>query len=439
MKFTLEYAHAGVSQEKLNAIFQLLKPEIIRLAEARTAKNYAAPSCAINLPFDHHYQHTIQQAIEEKKALNPELLIVVGIGGSNLGTRALQEALLGTFYNQKNPSTKIYYADTVDSRFIKDILFLVKQALAAKKTILLNVVTKSGTTTETIALFEIFLEILLHYHPHDYANYIVVTTDRDSVLWHNAQEKKFTLLEIPQKVGGRYSVFSAVGLFPLGMLGINIPQLIEGASSIIPSSIALALPENYAAITAIVLYEQYKKDITIQDMFLFSTQLEGLGKWYRQLMGESIGKEYDVHGNKVEVGITPTVSLGTTDLHSVGQLYLGGPRNKGTAFVSIAHQDPTITVPFFSEFERAGAQVQGKSLDSIMHAILQGVKAAYKAHQRPFVSIILPECTEYYLGQFLHYKMIEMIYLGSLLQVNPFDQPNVESYKEETRKILANS
>lgn len=428
---------SGVSTHDLKQHFAALHPEIKRLQEALRQHNYNSDYASLNLPHDHDSLAYISTLIEEKKRLDPAILVVIGIGGSNLGTLALQEALFGKLNNDKDPNLKIYYADTVDSDYIFDILEIVTDALKCGKTIMLNGVTKSGTTTETIANFEIFLQTLMHYHPHDYEHYVVITTDKDSKLWNIAQKEKFALLEVPQKVGGRYSVFSAVGLFPLGLLGCDIGALLQGAADSIKNCTALDFDENYAAQTACVLYAQHEKNITIQDMFLFSVQLEGVGKWYRQLMGESIGKEFNRKNEKVETGITPTVSMGTVDLHSVGQLYLGGPRDKGTTFVSIRKSQHNLTIPHFDLYDQAVEKIQGKSLELLMHATLQGVQAAYIKNNRPFMAIELPECSEYYLGHLLQYKMVEMIYLGFLLEVNPFDQPNVESYKLETRRILA--
>lgn len=179
-----------------------------------------------------------------------------------------------------------------------------------------------------------------------------------------------------------------------------------------------------------------KKQITIHDLFVFSVQLESLGKWYRQLVGESLGKEFDTDGNKVHVGITPTVSVGSIDLHSVGQLYLGGPYDKFISFLSIDEHKPTISVPKLAQFDELVANIQGKPLASIMQAILHGVKAAYKKSERPFCSFIWPTLSPYYLGQFMQLSLLEIVYLGNLLNVNPFDQPNVEQYKDETRKVL---
>jgi glucose-6-phosphate isomerase len=146
-------------------------------------------------------------------------------------------------------------------------------------------------------------------------------------------------------------------------------------------------------------------------------------------MGESLGK--------ANIGLTPTVSIGSTDLHSVGQLYLGGAKNKFTTFVSTQKQKHTVKIPNFKEFDVLVENIQNKSLSFIMDSILHGVQKAYKNNHVPFCTVVLPEINAYYVGQFLQLSMLEMIYLGKLLKVNPFDQPHVELYKQETRKILA--
>jgi glucose-6-phosphate isomerase len=247
------------------------------------------------------------------------------------------------------------------------------------------------------------------------------------------------LLEIPQKVGGRYSVFTAVGLFPLRLLGIDIAQLIKGAQDAIKVCTSEQVKQNPAAISALLKHTHYQQCVNINDMFVFSTRLFSTGLWYRQLMGESIGKEFDTTHQRVEVGITPTVSVGSTDLHSVGQLYLGGPRDKFTTFVTVQEYASDLTLPQMPEFEPFVAKIQGKKLSVIMNAILQGVQEAYATHQRPFCTVKLERIDAYSMGQLLQRYMIEMMYLGFLFDVNPFDQPNVESYKNVTRKILASS
>ena len=140
--------------------------------------------------------------------------------------------------------------------------------------------------------------------------------------------------------------------------------------------------------------------------------------------------EFDKQGKQVLMGITPTISLGSIDLHSVAQLYLGGPRDKCTTFVTVGKNTHNVVVP------PQVLGLSGRSFSDIMHALSEGTKEAYLKNNRPFCSVIVPEKNEYYIGQFLQFKMIEVMYLGFLCNVDPFDQPNVEMYKRETQRIL---
>lgn len=414
----------------------ILTPLITVMQQAKDAA-YETDFALLHAPFDVAMQTQIKRVIAIKKSLAPKILIVIGIGGSNLGTMAVVQALFGCFYNEMLHDMRVFFADTVDADYVHDIIAIAEKTLQRGETVLLNVVTKSGTTTETVAHFYIFLELLRSFYPHDYHKYIVVTTDAGSPLYSCAHQHSITVLEIPKKIGGRYSVFTAVGLFPLGLLGIDTDALLKGARRMIDHCLP-SVPSNIAIRSAIIRSYLYTQNITINDLFVFSADLESVGKWYRQLMGESIGKEYDIHGKKVEIGITPTVSLGTTDLHSVGQLYLGGPRDKLTVFVDVTKTRSHCYVPKPTICNDLVAHINGKSVTALNQAILDGVCAAYRSSQRPYMNITLPEKSAYYVGQLLQYMMIEMIYLGTLLAVNPFDQPNVEMYKQETRKILSN-
>jgi glucose-6-phosphate isomerase len=277
---------------------------------------------------------------------------------------------------------------------------------------------------------------LLRRHKRDHENCITVTSDKDSELWNIAIREGFNVLEIPKRVGGRYSVFSPVGLFPLGLLGINIERLLNGAKSMNEACIDTNIENNPAAISATIRYLHYVSGKNISDLFLFANDLESLGKWCRQLMAESLGKEFNKKGETVNIGMTPVVSIGSTDLHSMAQLCLGGPYDKFTTFLSVENSNSHVNVPRLKGYSELVHGIQGKSLESIMSAIVEGTKAAFRKGRRPFVEVKLPCKSEYPVGQFLQFKMIETIYLGHLLDVNPFDQPNVESYKEETRKIL---
>lgn len=414
----------------------LLTPLITIMQQAKDAA-YETDFALLHAPSDVAMQTQIKRVIAIKKAMMPKMVIVIGIGGSNLGTMAIVQALFGCFYNEMMRDMRIFFADTIDADYVQDIVAIAEKILQRGETVLLNIVTKSGTTTETIAHFYIFLELLRSFYPHDYHKYMVVTTDAGSPLYNCAYQHNITVLEIPKKIGGRYSVFTAVGLFPLGLLGVDTDALLKGARRMIDHCLQ-PVASNNAIRSAVIRKYLYTQNIIINDLFVFSADLECVGKWYRQLMGESIGKEYDMDGKKVEVGITPTVSLGTTDLHSVGQLYLGGPRDKLTVFIDVAKARSHCYVPKPAMCNDLVAHINGKSVAALNHAILEGVCAAYRSSQRPYMSITLPEKSAYYVGQLLQYMMIEMIYLGTLLAINPFDQPNVEMYKQETRKILSN-
>jgi len=428
------YDSSLISSEKRANTAERLIEEINCMNNAATMQ-YEDDRASINLPDDKKALKKIKMLVEEKKELKPSYLIVVGIGGSNLGTMAVQEAILGKLYNQLNPNIKVLYADTVDSDLINDIIKIIEPILKKGENIIINGVSKSGGTTETISNFEILVELLKKYRK-DYEKYVVVTSDKNSKFWDFSIENRFDVLEIPKKVGGRYSVFSAVGLFPLGLIGIKIDQLLKGAHDMKNKCLNDNILENPAAISATLIYLHRKKDKNIHDLFLFGNGLESVGKWYRQLMGESIGKEFNKEKKRVFEGITPTVSIGSVDLHSMAQMYLGGPYDKYTTFINVKHNNSDMIVPDMKEYSKLVEVIQGKRLKELMDAIVEGVKTAFKKGKRPFSEIILPDKSEYSIGQLLQFKMMEMMYLGFLLEVNPFDQPNVEDYKSETRNIL---
>ncbi|GMU18836.1 MAG: glucose-6-phosphate isomerase [Candidatus Babeliales bacterium] len=400
---------------------------IAQFRKSLDQKGYAGPHSFIKLPGDVEYRKQVKELIAKKKKLVPAFIVVVGIGGSNLGAQAVYEAL------KIASTTPIYFADTVDSQFMAHLLARVNDSLAQGEKLLIVTISKSGSTTETIANFECFLAVLMKHHPNQYYEQVVVISDEDSPFWKLALSKNFDVLPIPTHVGGRFSVMSAVGLFPLGMAGIDIEQLCEGAQQITHSCLELN-DGNRAALFALVLAQNYAKGIRIHDLFLFDSCLESMGKWQRQLIGESLGKP-NTHGEPL--GITPTVSIGSTDLHSVGQLYLGGPNDRVTTFVWIEKEDERILIPNMPEFDALVPHIQSKSLHTIMAAIFEGTLKAYEKANRPFMTIVIPEKNAFYIGQFLQSQMIATVYLGVLMEVNSFDQPQVELYKQTTREILA--
>jgi glucose-6-phosphate isomerase len=414
---------------------QRLAAEIQKIRAARTT-GYDNGYSFVRLPADEMMRREIKKIGQEKKALNPALMIVIGIGGSSVGMEAIFHALYGTEYNRTPQTLLVYVADTVDADYLYLLMSMAESLLKQGENILLFVASKSGTTVETVANFSLFLSLLMRYKKQ-YQEFVVVATDEHSPLWDSANAEGYACFAIPKMVGGRYSVLSAVGLFPLYMLNGDIDAVCAGAEKM--TDLCTTLPElqnNPAALRAAFIYALYEQKYTIHTMFLFGRCLKSVGQWYKQLMGESIGKEYNLEGKRVNCGITPVVSVGSNDLHSVAQLYLAGPYNTATTFVSVAHVEHDMCITHQETQKLLLSYLDGKSVHDIMQTILQATMHAYEKNNRPFMHIELPSLSPYYLGQLLQMHMIEMVYLASLLQVNPFDQPNVEGYKQEMRELL---
>ncbi|MFA6074097.1 MAG: hypothetical protein WC758_08320 [Candidatus Woesearchaeota archaeon] len=388
---------------------------------------------ALNLPNEKKIIEQVTELVKQKQTLNISAIVIIGIGGSILGTQAIYESLRGKLHNETQ-KIKVLFIDTVDTDSMYNSLKIIEILLKSEKNIIINAISESGTTTETIANFEIFLE-LLKKHRKDYQKYVVVTTKKDNKLYQFASKNNFSILEVENAISGRYSVFSPVGLFPLIFLGIDVKKVLKGASNMNELCFK-EISKNPAAQGAIDLYCNYKEGKYIHDLFIFSNDLESLGKWYRQLIAESLGKKYNLKDYKVEEGITPTVSIGSTDLHSMGQLYLSGPRNRFITFVNVSPINK-IKIPKEKEFNELVEGLQGKSMHEIMNAIYNGTKLAFIKSKRPFNQINITK-NEYDLGQYMQYEMLKVVILAHLLNINPFNQPNVEEYKQETRNILKN-
>ena len=405
--------------------------EIIKKLQKASNEKFNCLEASINLIDDNNIIE--ESRIVNNKLKDAKIIVVIGIGGSNLGTIAIYEALKGKYYNQIQDK-KVYFADTTDSNKIRSIILLLEKHIKKKEKIVLNVISKSGGTTETIANFEIFLEFLKN-NQLNYQKYIVATTEKDSKLYDLSKKNNFNILTLEKNIGGRYSVFSNVGIFPLMFLEINVEKLIQGAKEIKEICLNKNYKKNPALNNALILLLNSKKGINIVNSFFFSEQLESIGKWYRQLMGESIGKEFNLNKKKINFGLTPTTSIGSTDLHSMGQLFLGGPNDKYHQIIKI-NKVKKEKLPKLKEFENIVSNIQGITLDKILNAIISGIENSFKERKISFSSILFEELTEFEIGGFLQMKMFEIIYLGYLLNINPFDQPNVEEYKIITKKYF---
>lgn len=425
---------ANIDSSELAKVLQELNPYILRLSEINTL-DYEEPECSICLPGDGMPSELVREAASRFDEKRLKYVLVIGIGGSNLGTQAIYEALRGQEYASLSDTPKLLFLDTVAPKRTQLLLRFLDENVNEADELVVNVISKSGSTTETIAGMEI-MYAYLQKRFEEVNQMFVFTTDEGSKLWEKGKKMGINLLSIPKMVGGRYSVFSTVGLFPLLLGGIDIESLLSGAEAMKESCVQ-ENETNPAAISAALTFLHNSKGNRLHNSFFFNPEMESVGKWYRQLMGESIGKSYDTDGKEVHAGITPLVTIGSADLHSMVQLYFGGPRDKYTNLIYVPHKDIELEVGELA-FPGLVEGIGGKSYDAIMKAIYEGVKAAYRKNNLPFMEIELAEINEHELGGFLQFRMIEMMYLANLLKLNAFDQPNVEDYKSETRKLLVN-
>ena len=417
--------HGVVSHDE--AARTLVQDEL-RLIKESLSKGYSTPYGALNTPGDTQVLEEVSLIVKKIEQHNPHLLVLAGIGGSNMGTLGVLQAL------GKRKDIDFLSADTIDDRYTHNLLRQFRAVLEQGHKVVLCIVTKSGTTPETIINGSLFLEVLKEFHPEDYTKYVVAITDKDSALYTTAQKEGFHILEIPKLVGGRYSVFTPVGLFPLMMLGIDVKKLCKGAEMVLGPCLDTSLEVNEAAQNALSLYAHYKAGYTLHNLFVFSPYLVLLAHWYKQLIGESLGKKESTSGKTVEVGFTPLVSLGTTDLHSVAQLYLAGPRNMFTSFIYFEDETEELRIPT-NPVSSIISGMQQRTVTEVKSAIVQGTINAFKKEKRPSLETGLERTSES-LGAFLMIKMVETMLLGRLLDINAFDQPAVELYKQETREIL---
>ncbi len=411
---------------KLEAITQdEFLPIITPHIELHSRHIYETAYASIGLPYDDTF---IQESTNlAKKFQNSQAMLLIGIGGSNLWTLAIHEALGGNLENKK----QLFPLDTPDVRDYKKVHKELTNILEKWEQICITVISKSGTTTETIALFETAYNDFYKKYPLQCG--IVAITDEWSKLYHLGQNEWWDILTLPKNVGGRYSVFSNVGLFPLAFLDYNIQELLTWARSVLRDFIQepLASP---AYKNASVLYTGYTEERrNICEHFFFGKSYENIGKWYRQLLAESIGKKSEWSES---IGITPTTSIGTIDLHSVGQLDLAHGKDRTLVLVFPENGSPLYTPKEWS-FPFLVENIRGISFEHIQYAAFEGTRRALLEKHIPTMTYTLQDDSIEDIGAFLQTKMIEVILLGHFFSVNPFDQPNVEDYKTGMRDVLA--
>ncbi|MCA9390016.1 hypothetical protein KC571_01320 [candidate division WWE3 bacterium] len=435
----LKYENTSqLTLEDLTKISKTIDSYVDRLNQvAGSTDLYGEAEGSVNLSIDSRYQKQINDLLTNFDYSKLKYILVIGIGGANLGSKAIYDAIYG-YYDLLEPerTPKIIYLDTNDPLFIIKTQQLLQRSIEEPEELAINIISKSGVTAETIFNTRAILDVL----PLEaYSDRIIVTSGTETELTKQAQKLNLRTISVPEIIGDRYSIFSANGLIPLRLAGIETKEFLDGAKSSRMMCLDSNIATNPALQSAAILFSHFNEGKVISDNFFFHPELESLGKWYRQLMGESNGKESTLDGKIVHTGITPSISLGSVDLHSVLQLYLGGPRNKITTFISSRENheiNQNVILENNPPLEQIIPEIKDASAGEIMWAILQGVKIAYQNQELPFMEIQLEEVSLFELGSFMQYKMFEMMYLGALLNINVFEKPNVESYKVETKRIL---
>ncbi len=356
-----------------------------------------------------------------------DTVVVLGIGGSALGTLALQQALLKPHWNELSDEQRDYFPrlfvlDNVDPSTIGPLL----DRLDLRRT-LFNVVSKSGTTAETMAQFLIVYERLraaFADDPEAYRSHLLFTTDPEKgVLRELARAENIPTLPIPPDVGGRFSVLSAVGLLPAALVGIDIQALLDGAAAMDERCRTDDVANNPAGIFACL---QHAADTElaapIHVMLSYSDRLYLTADWFRQLWAESLGKD-----NR---GPTPVKALGATDQHSQVQLYIEGPFDKTITILSVADRGADVAIPKEYQHVDALSYLGGHTLGELLDAERRATAQALAQRGRMNMTLELPSLSAHTMGQVFMMLQIATVYGGALYGVNPFDQPGVELGKE---------
>ncbi|NLW23305.1 MAG: glucose-6-phosphate isomerase [Tissierellia bacterium] len=359
-----------------------------------------------------------------------DTFIVIGIGGSYLGARACIEALNHSFYNmlpkEKRRGPEIYYVgNNISSTYISDIFDILED-----KDICINVISKSGTTTEPALVFRLFKDYMENKYGKEGArNRIFVTTDkfRGSLL-ELAQKEGYTTFAIPQDIGGRYSVLTPVGLLPMAVSGIDIDSLMEGALDGMVEYSVKDMDDNISYQYAAVRNILYKRGKDIEILVSYEPYLEYFAQWWKQLYGESEGKD--------SKGIFPASVNFTTDLHSLGQLIQDGRRNLFETIINVGRPKKDILIEEDRDNLDKLNYLAGKTIDYVNKKAFEGTLMAHTKGQVPNLVIHMPEMNEYYLGKLIYFFQKACAISGYILGVNPFDQPGVEEYKRNMFKLL---
>lgn len=407
-----------VSEKTLNTNLKKLKEYRDHISKSSKSNNTEVPESSLFHCRDFGLHETLAKLKKQYKDVKH--VVLIGIGGSSLGVEAIHAVL-------DNGQTKLSVLDTVSAHKVD---LVVKEVLKLKKVnqVAICVISKSGKTTETMANGAVVIDALKANFGEDIYKQVLFIGEEATQMMAYAKKKGITQVFMPKIIGGRYSVATAVGLVPLTLLGHDVDEFIAGYLDASEDNYETLVAESSARLASyhMLKYPHY-------NFFAFETRLEQLGRWYRQLFAESLGKETDKSGKPVKFAMVPTIST-PVELHSVGQLYMSGVPDTLTDFVTFDDENIDIKI---GRSNKLASEIGGYTLQEVATALYGGVMGAYQERNLPYRATIFEETLPYSLGLFMAMRLREVMYTAHLLGVNAFDQPNVELYKIKTKEILS--
>ncbi len=425
----------GISADDLRGLREVAVKLHQELSEGRAGGKIGF----YDLPYDQDTVEVIEK-FAGKAIKQYENVVLLGIGGSSLGPRALHSALAGgqwanmADHKGRGKIPRFFFADNIDPDTFARILGFAEP----RKTLFL-VVTKSGTTAETMSQFLIVRDMLERkLGKSKVARHLVAVTDAQNGRLRNVADREgLTNFIIPANVGGRFSIFTPVGLLPAALMGIDIRQLLAGAAAMDERTKECDLHTNPAYVAAALLFladRTHGRNIDV--MFSYSDALFEVADWFRQLWAESLGKKHSLSGKDVFCGLTPVSALGVTDQHSQTQLYMEGPFDKVTIFLAVEQFGQSMPIPTLYDGLPDLHYLGGHSLEELFQAERKATEYAMLQAGRPSMTITVPEVNPFTLGQLLYMLEVQTAFAGGLYNINPFDQPGVELGKKLTYGMM---
>ena len=368
-----------------------------------------------------------------------ENLVIVGIGGSALGARTLRDALLGPSWNERSNDERagrprMYILDNVDP----DAVLEVVEHLDLRRT-LFNVVSKSGSTAETMALYLVIEGMLIEEVGAESAGeHFVFTTDPENgALRSIAESEGIESLPIPANVGGRFSVLSPVGLFPAALAGVDATGLLAGAARADEYCRTPMLQQNPAGLVATLLHTAHTESgASIHVMMPYTERLRSFSFWFQQLWAESLGKAHDRSGKTVHTGPTPLPAMGVTDQHAQVQLFIEGPQDKVVIFLVLTGAKRDVEIGAHRASTPSAGYLGGHTLGRLMDAERWATAEALRQSGRPNMTLEIEHLGASTLGELFMLMSVATVYAGALYDVNPLDQPGVELGKQLTYGLM---